>query len=203
MARFFASVIPPLPFNPATRRVSSGSPACGTSFISSPRSVPTSTTSRSAPRESHSCAMAIAGKTWPPVPPPATKSFMTSCVGCLLRNVQQHSRRKQHHQQTRTAVTDERQWDAFRRHDTEHDRKVDQRLRDNQCSDAESQESAEIIGRIERCAQAAPAVDGEKRDDQDGANEANLFADDRVDEVRMCFGQVEELLLALHQTHAC
>jgi hypothetical protein len=60
--RFFARVSPPLPFSPAARNVSSGSPACGTSFISIPRSVPTSTTSLSLPRDSHSRAIAMAGK---------------------------------------------------------------------------------------------------------------------------------------------
>src|SRR5580658_3287481 len=70
------SVAPPFPFRPATRNVSSGRPASGTSFISIPRSVPTSTTSLSLPRESHSFAIASAGITWPPVPPPAIRSFM-------------------------------------------------------------------------------------------------------------------------------
>src|SRR5579883_2259312 len=78
MAIFFNSVVPPFPFNPATRIVSSGSPACGTSFISIPRCVPTKTTSRSAPREIHSRAIAIAGNTCPPVPPPAISNFTPS-----------------------------------------------------------------------------------------------------------------------------
>jgi hypothetical protein len=63
IAKFLSNVAPPLPFKPATRSISSGSPACGTSFISIPRSVPTSTTSLSFPLESHSWAIASAGKT--------------------------------------------------------------------------------------------------------------------------------------------
>src|SRR6266576_1543269 len=93
MAKFLSSVAPPLPFKPATRNVSSGSPACGTSFISIPRSVPTSRTSLSLPLESHSCAIASAGKTCPPVPPPAIRSFTwlahCSYFRCPLRNSQQ------------------------------------------------------------------------------------------------------------------
>src|SRR6185369_15501815 len=133
IARFLISVAPPLPLRPATRNVSSGSPACGTSFISNPRCVPTSTTSLSLPRDNHSFAMAIAGKTCPPVPPPAINNFTANVpavsarrvpplalashptgvasplrlVG-LLRNIQQHARCQQHDQQARPAIADKR-----------------------------------------------------------------------------------------------
>jgi len=56
----FASVDPPLPFQSRDRSVSSGNPASGTSFISIPRCVPTSTTSLSLPRDIHSRAIASA-----------------------------------------------------------------------------------------------------------------------------------------------
>src|SRR6202163_1348580 len=119
LKRFFSSVLPPLPFSPATRSVSSGSPACGTSFISIPRVVPTSTTSLSLPRDNHSRAIAIAGKTCPPVPPPAINSFMPmsnklsshkksqraspsllgdSLLSGLLTDIQEHACCQQHHQ---------------------------------------------------------------------------------------------------------
>src|ERR1700681_708417 len=126
LKRFFSSVPPPLPFNPATRSVSSGSPACGTSFISIPRVVPTSTTSLSVPRDNHSRAIAIAGKTCPPVPPPAINSFTPmshkptphktssgasssllggSLLSRLLTDIQEHASCQEHHQQTRSSVT--------------------------------------------------------------------------------------------------
>src|SRR5690242_20068874 len=80
MAKFLIKIVPPLPFRPPTRNVSSGRPACGTSFISIPRFVPTNTTSLSLPRDIHSRAIASAGKTCPPVPPPAIKSFITEAL---------------------------------------------------------------------------------------------------------------------------
>src|SRR5215467_7434900 len=138
IVKFLNRVAPPLPLSPATRRVSIGKPVGGTSFISIPRSVPTSTTSLSFPRASHSRAMASAGKTCPPVPPPAISNFIaeisatqwrskrrhykenksasTRAVRSLLRNVQQNARAQQHHQQTRSAITDERQRNSFGRH---------------------------------------------------------------------------------------
>src|SRR5260370_25533609 len=123
MSKFFSSVAPPLPFKPATRNVSSGSPVCGTSFISIPRSVPTSTTSLSLPLDSHSCAIASAGKTCPPVPPPAIKSFISLvrllCFRCPLRDIQEHTRCQQHDQQTRAAIADKRKRNAPGRNHSE------------------------------------------------------------------------------------
>jgi hypothetical protein len=71
-----------MPFNPATRIVSSGSPVCGTSLASIPRSVPTITTLRTpcGSRRNHSLATASAGKTWPPVPPPAISRHLALMV---------------------------------------------------------------------------------------------------------------------------
>src|SRR6202521_4338424 len=174
IARFRSSVAPPLPFKPATRSVSSGSPACGTSFISIPRCVPTSTTSLSFPLESHSCAMASAGKTCPPVPPPAISNFtgralaeqgrnmlrpynrnspgmaqIPSCLCRLLRNIQKHTSGQQHDQQTRSAIADEGQRDSFRRNHAKHH-----------------------------------------------------LADHRIDKSRVRLRQIEELLFALHQANA-
>src|SRR5260370_9242749 len=120
MSKFFSSVAPPLPFKPATRNVSSGSPVCGTSFISIPRSVPTSTTSLSLPLDSHSCAIASAGKTCPPVPPPAISSFISLvrllCSRCPLRDIQDHTRRHQHYRQPRAAIASQRQLQSCVRH---------------------------------------------------------------------------------------
>src|SRR5215467_2551450 len=129
IVKFLNRVAPPLPLSPATRRVSSGRPACGTSLISIPRSVPTSTTSLSFPRASHSRAMASAGKTCPPVPPPAIRSFTrdarTSSFYSLLGDIQQHAGAEQHYQQTRAAITDEGQRNAFGRHHSQNDGEVD------------------------------------------------------------------------------
>ena len=86
-ARFRANFIPPIPLRPAERMVSSGNPASGTSRASIPRWVPTITTSLSSPRAIHSRATASAGKTCPPVPPPAISSFKFLCPA----SVTQHS----------------------------------------------------------------------------------------------------------------
>ncbi len=90
VARLRSNFIPPMPFKPATRIVSSGNPACGTSFASIPRSVPTNTTCLappaevpalpSPPRSSHALATASAGKTCPPVPPPAINKVNASAA---------------------------------------------------------------------------------------------------------------------------
>ena len=53
----------------------SSKPASGTSRASMPRSLPTSSTdARRWPRSTSARAMAMAGWTWPAVPPPATRA---------------------------------------------------------------------------------------------------------------------------------
>src|SRR5258708_8241903 len=74
-----ASFIPPIPFSPAERIVSRGNPASGTRRASIPRCVPTNETSLSPSRDIHSRAIARAGNTWPPVPPPAINNFKLRC----------------------------------------------------------------------------------------------------------------------------
>src|SRR6266478_57498 len=162
IARFFKSVAPPLPFSPATRSVSRGNPACGTSFISIPRCVPTSTTSLPIPLESHSCAIASAGKTCPPVPPPAISNFTwrvrSSCLCRLLRDIQQHSGCQQHGEQTGSTIADERERNSFGWHHAEHHREIDQRLAQHHGRDAQREQASEPVRRSERRAHAAPAI---------------------------------------------
>src|SRR5216110_2120325 len=207
IAIFFTSVAPPLPFKPATRSVSSGSPACGTSFISIPRSVPTSTTSLSLPLASHSRAIASAGKTCPPVPPPAISNF-TGLVHpsqfCRpLRNIQQNAGGQEHDQQTRSAIADEGQRNSFRRHHSEHDSKINQRLAQHHRGDSQRQQPPEFVRRAEGSTHPAPAIDHKERDDSDCSEKAQLLADHRINKIRVRFRQIKELLFALHQTHAC
>src|SRR5580765_5307121 len=206
-AKFLTSVTPPLPFSPAARKVSSGSPACGTSFISIPRCVPTSTTSLSPPRDSHSLAIAIAGKTWPPVPPPAISNFIAairlrvagSSRGRLLRNIQQHTCGQQHYQQTRTAIADKRQRNSLGGNHAQHHRKINQRLKNDHGGNSESQETTESIGSGECCSNSPPSVNREKCDHDHGPDKAQLFANHRVNEIGMRFGKIEKFLLAFHQ----
>src|SRR5580704_4387593 len=192
MAVFFRSFRPPMPFRPATRMVASGRPACGTNLDSSPCSVPTITTSLffistaavggapGSPRLSHSRATAMAGNTWPPVPPPAMSNFIESLIvarslrrACgarrsllglrVLADVEEHAGGQEHHQQTCAAVADERQRDSFGRHQAEDYAEIDERLADDHGGDAEAEIAAEIIRRLNRGAESAPAPVGEKR----------------------------------------
>ncbi len=59
-----------------------------------------------------------------------------------------------------------------------------------------------LVGRAPGRAQAAPEEDDEGQDDREGAEQAQLLADHREDEVAVRVGQVEELLAALHQADA-
>src|SRR5260370_29526140 len=107
--------------------------------------------------------MAMAGKTWPPVPPPAinnftdlavrssghdlscpygrnlgvVKSFANSFRPGLLRDIEEHARRQQHDEQTRAAVADKRQRNSLGGHHAEDDSEIDERLAENHRSDAE------------------------------------------------------------------
>src|SRR5882762_4583481 len=202
IAIFLNSVAPPLPFKPATRSVSSGSPACGTSFISIPRSVPTSRTSLSFPLESHSCAIASAGKTCPPVPPPAISNFTwrvrSSRFGRLLRDIQEHTSGQQHDEQAGSAIADERERNSFRRYHAEHHREIDQRLAQHHGCDAQRQQPPEPIGRSECSAHAAPAINDKEGDHNRRADKAELFRNYSINKVRVRFRQVEELLLTFH-----
>src|SRR5713101_316385 len=204
--KFLSSVAPPLPFKPATRSVSSGSPACGTSFISIPRCVPTSTTSLSLPLESHSCAIASAGKTCPPVPPPAISNFTwlvrSSCFRCLLRNIQQHTGSQQHDQQTRSPIADERQRDPFRRNHPEHNREINQRLAQDHRGNSHRQQPPESVRRTERGTDAAPAINCKERKHDHRPDKTQFLADHRINKIRVRFWQIEELLFALHQAYA-
>src|SRR6266849_2311008 len=206
IAKFRSNVAPPLPFKPATRNVSSGSPACGTSFISIPRCVPTSTTSLSLPLESHSCAIASAGKTCPPVPPPAISNFTwlvrSSCCRCLLRNIQQHTGSQQHDQQTRSPIADERQRDPFRRNHPEHNREINQRLAQDHRGYSHRQQPPESVRRTERGTHAAPAINDKERNHDHRPDKTQFLADHRVNKIRVRFRQIEELLFALHQANA-
>ena len=133
---------------PPTRSVSSGSPACGTSFISIPRCVPTSTTSLVAParqpllRNGHRRENVPAGaaacdqQLHAHVASQSHKTFThhryarCSLLSGLLTDIQEHAGGQQHHQQTRSAIADKRQRNSLGRHHPEHHREIDQRLAD-------------------------------------------------------------------------
>jgi len=68
----------------------------------------------------------------------------------LLRNIQQHTRRQQHHQQTRASVADERQRDSFRGHHPSNHGKINQRLAQDHGGDSHRQQAPESVRSAER-----------------------------------------------------
>ncbi len=140
-----------MPFRPAARMVSSGKPGLRhqprfhSAFGSHDHDACALLPARAA---SHSRATASAGKTWPPVPPPAiSRRFLPVTPACcahalvrVLADIQEHARSQQHAKQARSAVADERQRNAFGRQQAEHHAEIDQRLADDHGGDAHAPE---------------------------------------------------------------
>src|SRR5262249_51350728 len=114
----------------------------------------------------------------------------------LLRNIQEHASGQEHDKQTRAAVADEWQWNAFSRNHTEHDGEIDKRLTENHCGNAEREETAKTVRRGKCGTQATPCVDREKPDDNSRTDEAEFFAYYSVNKIGMRFGEIEKLLFA-------
>src|SRR5689334_19370618 len=100
-----------------------GKPSCGAITASNPFSVPTNSTRDAGRRRRIARAMAIAGKTWPPVPPPArTNVSVSSRISRdVLGDVQQNSRRQTIGDERRAAVREERQRNPLRGEEREDD----------------------------------------------------------------------------------
>ena len=62
--------------------------------------------------------------------------------------------------------------------------------------------NAETVGRSQRNPQTAPGDDAETQQNGGRAHKAELLGDHRIDEVGVRFGQIEELLHAVHQPFA-
>src|SRR6266704_5308033 len=174
-----------------------------------PRSAPTSTGSTSARAAASAWASARAGMRWPPVPPPASR-ILTTPPERGSRNAfrlssppssdaDQHPRRHQRHEQARAAVRDERERDAGGRQEREGHRDVERGRDADQFVEAHGEQLAERVARGSRDAAADPHEAAEQHEDREHAEEAPLLADGRKDEVRVCVGQVAELLLALSE----
>src|SRR5437667_2522739 len=112
----------------------------------------------------------------------------------VLGNVEETSRRGHRDEQGGAAEGDERQGQSLRRQEARHDPQVHERLRRDQDGDPERQVAAEGIGRPQSDPEPAPDQNDEEGDDGRGADEAQLLADDREDEIRGRFREVEELL---------
>src|SRR5579871_4423473 len=131
-------------FNCPTRISSSGNPASGTSRVSSPRAVPTNRTSALCASLS-SRAIASAGITWPPVPPPAIKTRSLFPVPCtsvnLTRNIQQHAHPSQRNEDRSSTRRDKRQRNPLRRQERQHHAHIEEGLNQNRSRQPKRQES--------------------------------------------------------------
>src|SRR5690349_18246642 len=172
----------PMPLRPADRINSSLKPASGTSRDSIPRCVPTKTTSLFSSRLSHSRATAIAGITWPPVPPPAMSNFKplprltTHSFTRLLADIQEHACAQKHDEKARATIAQEWQRNSFCGHHAQHNAQIDQGLAPHHNRDSQGQKAAEIIRRAKACLETAPGVDREKGKDERAADEAQFLA---------------------------
>ncbi len=119
----------------------------------------------------------------------------------LTRDVEQDAGRDRVHEQRRAAEAEEREREALGRQDGERDREVHQRLRAEHRGDAEREIGAVVVGRAERRTYAARGEREVHDAEREDADEAELLADDRSDEVVVRLGQVERLQ-ALAETGA-
>src|SRR6266851_3074935 len=118
-------------FNCPTWINSSENPASGTSLVSNPRAVPTNHTP--APYASRSSrAIASAGITCPPLPPPAIRTrnstgSLTASID-LTRHIQQHAHAGQRQKNRRPTRRDERQRNPLRRQQRQHHAHIEEGL---------------------------------------------------------------------------
>src|SRR5438309_10088321 len=169
----------PIPLRPAERISSSLRPASGTRRDSIPRCVPTKMTSLFSSRRSHSRATAIAGITWPPVPPhdisnfkPPLPRLYTHRFTCLLADIQEHARAQKHDEKTRAAIAHERQRNSIRGHHSQYHAQIDKSLAGHHNRDSQCQEAPEIIGTAKGGFEPAPSVHAEEGQHQPAANES-------------------------------
>src|ERR1700678_3600895 len=142
-------------------------------------------------------AIARAGMTWPPVPPPAIMTRILSVD--LPGKTQQDADAGQGDEQRRSPIRDEGQGDAFGGNQSEHHADVEEGLDQDGRGDAKSQKAREdVFGKAGR-PQAAITESHEQGDDGQRANQSELFGDIGKDKVGVWLRQVEELLPAFHK----
>src|SRR5439155_6427753 len=197
--------------NGLARSTWNGKPAVGTSLASTPVSVPRNDTS--APRARSSRPTARPGYTCPAVPPPAITIRMRPSPLPFHRRVAwidgrrssdryQRAHRDQRHDQRRSSERHERQRDAGDRKHARGASEVDERLCPQPRRDARGEESAEGVRRADGDAHARVDEDAEERQHDQLAEETELLAEDREDEVGVCVRHVQPLLSARPEPHA-
>src|SRR6202046_81373 len=198
-------------FNCPTRINSSGNPASGTSLVSSPRAVPTNRTS--APCASRSSrAIASAGMTCPPVPPPAIRTrncvwlsipyslLPTPCSSIdLARDIQQHTHAGQRNKKRSSARRDERQRNSLGRQQRQHHAHVEESLNQNRRRNPKRKEPRKRVRRQRRRPQPAIPQRHKQSHNQQRSNQSQLFTDIGEDEVSLHLRQIKKLLPPFHQ----
>src|SRR5688572_13677105 len=137
---------------------------------------------------------------WPPVPPAATTILIrVAPSGRLARDGKKDTHGREADDEGRPAVAHERERHAGQRQEVDHDADVDEGLVREPGGDPEGDEATERVGCVHRDTEAAPREQGEQEDDAQAADEAELLADDREDEVvpRVRDGEAAGMRVAL------
>ena len=120
----------------------------------------------------------------------------------MLADIQEHAGGQQHDEQTRAAIADERQRNSFGRHQAETTLRLTSAWPTTIVVMPSARNLPNSSGAFMAATKAAPAVNREKREHDDRADEAEFFADDRENKIGVRFGQKEKLLPAFHQADA-
>ena len=116
----------------------------------------------------------------------------------LAGDVEQDADAGQGDEDRRSARRDERERDALGGDEAQDHADVEEGLKQNGSGDAEGENAGEGILGAKGHAEAANGEHDEQGHDDDGADEAEFLADVGEDEVGLRFGEVKELLHALH-----
>src|ERR1700733_4380634 len=193
----------PTRFKPPISINSSGKPDGGTSLASKPLRVPMKTDG--CPSASSSRATASSGITCPPVPPPAITMVaiaFASSVSRVLADAQQHPQTNQRAHQRTAARADHRKRNALGGPHAEHHAHVDESLNDDRRRHAQREVAPEIVVRHPIQLEAAPQNDQESGQNRSATPQSQLFADHRINKIRVRLRQIQNLLFALHEAEA-
>ena len=139
-------------------------------------------------------------------PPNNAQVFAAALVHVLANRILGHGHDDANHHERRderrAARRDERQGLARRREHADGAPDVQERLEHEHDGDRTREHGAEVVTRSTGDAHARPQQHEERCDHDKRTDEAELLADDRIDEVGLRFGQVQVLLTRVSQTHA-
>src|SRR5512139_2708538 len=152
-----------------------GRPRAGTARASSPPSVPTKETAPPGQRERNASAIAIPGKTCPPVPPPATIIRIDKAIRPLQGYVHQHADRRQVEDQGTPPVAQEREHHSLRREHRKPHHHVHQRLDTDDGGKTRGEVLPERVPRAAGDPVAHPYDGNKQRPDQDDSGEPQFL----------------------------